>query len=423
MEYSVKITKEINTDVLVIGAGSAGVFAAIAAGKSGASVILAEKGSMPGGTITACGVDFPGIFHAWGKQIIDGPCYEAITRTDALGGAVIPQIVYKPDRHWRMQIKLNIFTYIHVLEEMLDESGVKVFYHTQLCDIRETENGIQALLVTKEGCVIVNAKAAIDATGDANAVTKAGYGVLKSEILQPATLINNISGYSMDGFDRTQLEEAFETALKNGEISKRDLQGRQPYDILNGGRIHCHVHTNAPETSEGKTLLEKDARNCVFSVLSVFKRVKGLENIFVSSFYECGVRESLRIDAETNVTAEEYINGKVYDDAVCYAFYPIDLHEDISIKQIFHEDGVVPTIPYSALVPKGSKYILACGRIIGSDTDANSALRVQAPCMATGQVCGVAASIMAKTGGDVHVDYGKLCENLRKIGAIIPENN
>ena len=421
MEYQIKITKEITTDVLVIGAGTAGVFAAISAGKSGASVILAEKGSMPGGTITACGVDFPGIFHAWGKQIIDGPCYEAITRTDALGGAVIPKIVYKPDRHWRMQIKLNIFTYIHVLEEMLDESGVKVLYHTMLCDIKETENGITALLATKDGCVLVNAKAAIDATGDANAVTKAGYGILKSEILQPATLINNISGYSMDGFDRTQLEEAFETALKNGEISKRDLQGRQPYDFLNSGRIHCHVHTKEPESSEGKTLLDKDARNCVFRVLSVFKRVKGLENIFVSSFYECGVRESLRIDAETNVTAEDYINGKIYDDAVCYAFYPIDLHEDISIKQIFHEDGIVPTVPYSALVPKDSKYILACGRIIGSDTDANSALRVQAPCMATGQVCGVAAAMMAKTDSDVHVNYETLCANLRKIGAIVPE--
>ena len=420
MEYSVKITKEIQTDVLIVGAGTAGVFAAISAGVSGASVLLAEKGWIPGGTLTAGGVNFPGIFHAWGKQIIDGPCYEAIRRTDALGGAVIPEIVYKPDRHWKMQIHLNVFTYVHVLEEMLAESGVNTLYHTILADIKETENGVEAILVTKDGCVLVKAKVAIDATGDANAVTKAGFPVNKSDVLQPATLINNISGYTMDGFDRTELNNIFEKAMESGEISKRDLQGRYPYDILNEGRIHCHVHTGAPETSEGKTLLEKEARSCVFKVLSVFKRVKGLENIYVSSFNECGVRESLRIDAVTNVTAEDYINGRMYDDSVCYAFYPIDLHQDISIKQSFHEDGVVPTIPYSALVPKGSRYILACGRIVGSDTDANSALRVQAPCMATGQVCGVAASMMAKNCTDVWVDHHELCENLEKIGAVVP---
>ena len=112
MEYALTISKEINTDVLVIGAGTSGGFAAISAGMNGASVLLVEKGSMPGGTLTAGGVNFPGIFHAWGKQIIDGPCYEAIKRTDSLGGAVIPEIVYKPDRHWKMQIKLNIFTYV-----------------------------------------------------------------------------------------------------------------------------------------------------------------------------------------------------------------------------------------------------------------------------------------------------------------------
>jgi len=424
MEYSLKITKEISTDVLVIGAGTAGVFAAITAAREGASVMLVEKGSMCGGTITSCGVDYPGIFHAWGKQIIDGPCFESVKRAEILGGAVIPEIVYKPDRHWKMQVRLNVFTYVHVLEEMLSESGVNVLYHTLLADIKETENGVQALLVTKEGCILVNAKAAIDASGDANAVSKAGFGVLKSETLQPATLINDISGYEFSEALAPAVNSVFDKAMESGEISKRDLQGRKPMDILREKRIHCHIHTSLPESSEGKTKLEMEARNCVFKVLSVFKRVKGLENIKVHSFFsECGVRESLRIDAHTNITSEDYVSGKVYEDAVCYAFYPVDLHTDHAIMQTFLEEGVVPTIPYSALVPKGSKYILACGRIIGSDTDANSALRVQAPCMATGQVCGAAAAIMAKDGGDVHVDYGKLCENLRKIGAIVPEKN
>ena len=52
------------------------------------------------------------------------------------------------------------------------------------------------------------------------------------------------------------------------------------------------------------------------------------------------------------------IRDRVYDDAVCYAFYPIDLHQPLGIKQIFLEEGVIPTIPYGALIPRGAKRCL-----------------------------------------------------------------
>lgn len=421
MDYSVKVSCEVNTDVLVIGAGTAGVFAAISAAKSGSSVLLVEKNAMPGGTMCFCGVDYPGIFHAWGKQIIDGPCYESILRAKQLGGAIIPEIVYKPERHWMMQIRLNTFTYVHVLEQMLSENSVEVLYHTMLSSIKETENGVEALFAGKDGNILVKAKAAVDATGDANAVSKLGYPLLKSDILQPATLINNLGGYDLSDIDEKKLDEVFADAFDSGELSKRDLQGQRPIEILKDARIHSHIHTGAPEKSDGKTLLEIQSREAVFRVLSVFRRVKGLEKIQVISFSpESGVRESVRIDALTNVTAEDYVAGRKYDDSVCYAFYPIDLHTDHAIKQVFLSEGVVPCIPYSALIPKNSRFILAAGRCVGSDTDANSALRVQAPCMAMGQAAGVAAAIMAENGSDNRIDVNLLKESLKKLGAIVP---
>ena len=69
--YTVKQTK-LETDVLVIGGGTAGVIAAIQAGRFGARTMVIENGSQLGGTTTTGGVSFPGIFHAWGKQIIGG---------------------------------------------------------------------------------------------------------------------------------------------------------------------------------------------------------------------------------------------------------------------------------------------------------------------------------------------------------------
>ena len=423
MQETISISATADTDVLIFGAGTAGVFAAISAAKLGAKVLLVEKDGMAGGTISVCDVAYPGLFHAWGRRIIDGPCYESLLRAQRLGRADIPEVVFKPARHWMMQIHLNVFTYVHVLEEMLDECGVQVLYHTMLCDIKETKDGVCAVLVEKSRNLAVTARAVIDATGDANVAARLGCPLLKSDILQPATLINHLTGYSLENVAEKEVKAVFDRAFETGELTLRDLQGKAPMELLRDKRIHMHCHTAEPETSAGKTVLEKDARKAVFRVLEVFRRIRGLEKISVSAFStECGVRESVRIDAETVVTAKDYLAGRVYDDAVCYAFYPIDLHTDHAIKQIHLEENVVPTIPYRALIPKGSRRILAAGRCVGSDTDANSALRVQAPCMAMGQAAGAAAALMADRGTDsLSVDYASLREALVSLGAIVPE--
>src|SRR5688500_7311912 len=62
--------RSLRTDVLVVGGGTSGVIAAIQAGRAGRKVILVENGSQLGGVTTTGGVNFPGIFFAWGKQII-----------------------------------------------------------------------------------------------------------------------------------------------------------------------------------------------------------------------------------------------------------------------------------------------------------------------------------------------------------------
>ncbi len=54
--------KQYHADVVVAGGGTAGVFAAISAARTGAKTILIEKNSVLGGTVTVAGVNFPGLF-------------------------------------------------------------------------------------------------------------------------------------------------------------------------------------------------------------------------------------------------------------------------------------------------------------------------------------------------------------------------
>lgn len=421
MMYSLPVERHIDTDVLVVGGGTAGTFAAICAARSGAKTLLMEKGSMLGGTMTACSVSFPGLFFAWGKQIISGPCWEAVQRVDALGGAEIPEQVRLPARHWHLQIRLNEFDLAAVLDEMCAECGVAVHFHTMLVEASEKEDGVLALFAQKDGPLTVKARVLIDATGDANAVSSMGFAVRKSEILQPATLINTLAGYRLEDVSENDVNAVFRQAFADGEVFRRDFQGSTPMSILKMHKFHMHVHTAAPETSDGKSQLETEARAVCMRLLKVFRRVKGLEKLYVASFAsECGVRESVRIVGKAEISAQDYIRGRVYPDAICYAFYPIDRHTDSGIHQVFHEEDVVATIPYSALVPADSRYVLAAGRCISADTDANSGLRVEAPCMASGQAAGVAAALMAETGSTSEIDVGTLKQRLRALGAIVP---
>ena len=155
------------------------------------------------------------------------------------------------------------------------------------------------------------------------------------------------------------------------------------------------------------------------------KTIKGLENIEIDFMAEeTGIRETNRVVGEHIITEDEYLNGYFYDDSVCYACYPVDQHVMSGLNQKFHEEGVVSKIPYRALVPKGSRKVFCVGRCISSDTMANSAVRVEATCMATGQVAGCAAAIACKDFVEVmNVDYKKLKSKLINIGAIVPEKN
>lgn len=400
-----------NYDLLVAGGGTAGVFAAISAARTGAKTILIEKNGFLGGTITSAKVNFPGLFFAWGKQIISGPCFEAILKTLDFANKKLPKISFNPEHHWDEQINIDIFTYVHIIEEMCISSGVELLYHTMVADVKENDEGVHILLTKKEGQEEVFAKSLVDATGDASCITLAGYPVEHSFELQPATLINDISGYDFNLIDKNDFDKKLQSAYENGILTKADTQGNALFEQLKHKRISMHLSVKNPETSKGKTEIEIEARNQLFRIISFLKTIKGLENVYVSAFgNECGIRESVRIIGEEKVTAEDYISGKKYENAICYSFYPIDLHVPEGIKQVFLKENVVPTIPMGALIPKNSKHLFVAGRCISSDRQANSALRVQATAMASGQAAGVMAVC----------NKSEVFDKLRELGAIVP---
>ena len=91
--------QNISTDIMVVGGGTAGTIAAIQAGRTGAKTVLIESGSQLGGCTTTGGVSFPGIFHAWGEQIISGIGWELVLDAVELNGDQLPDFSKIPKSH------------------------------------------------------------------------------------------------------------------------------------------------------------------------------------------------------------------------------------------------------------------------------------------------------------------------------------
>ena len=96
MPFAADLPLSAEYDVIVAGGGAAGVVAAIQAARAGARTALVEKNGILGGTTVVAAVNFPGLFHAWGRQVIAGIGWEILEETVRRGGAVLPDFSVDP---------------------------------------------------------------------------------------------------------------------------------------------------------------------------------------------------------------------------------------------------------------------------------------------------------------------------------------
>lgn len=371
-----------DVDVLVVGGGTAGSIAAIQAGRAGAKVLLVERGAQLGGAMTTGGVAFPGLFDAWGKQIIAGIGWELVKESVELDQGTLPDFAKVPQRHWQNQVFTNQFLYAILAEEKCEQAGVQIAYYEFPQTITKTDGGWQVDCVGFGTKRRVNCKQIIDCTGGAEVVGMLGLPRLREEERQPGSYLYM--------------------------LGKAHEPGRN--------QIHrLYVHGADSTNSRTVTHASLTGRKALLAEV----RKKGDRLMHMQP--ETGFRESYRIQGETLITVNDYRSGKKFDDAICYAFYPVDLHTKNGVKPEPLKPGIVPTIPLRALIPKDSRNLIVAGRCVSSDRLANSGLRVQASCMGMGQAAGAAATLAAKKGTTpLEVPLKDIHDLLRAHAAIIP---
>lgn len=417
--------------VCIIGAGVAGCCAAIQAARSGEECLLIEKSALPGGTLTMGGVACPGLFHAWGgKQVIAGIGWELVKECVELAGTTMPDFsAFDMNCFWHYQVPVNPVIFSCLCDQKFKEAGVKVHYHTMLAGLKRENKLWKITLCGKDGLYEVTADTVIDCSGDANAVKMAGFAVEAPGECQPGTSSVRCTGYDASTLDWDALRAAFYEAMEKGEIIPEDVGWSKGFSWLflqRYGENANHIHFPADKwsTPEGRSGMEISGREALLRVYKFLKKQPGFEKLDMRYVgMECGVRESRTISGKVTITEEDFLAGKHYDDAVCYGFYPVDLHDDkeFIIKRLLSE-GIVPQVPMGALIPQGSEALLAAGRIIASDRMANSAVRIQATCMATGQAAGAISALCKRHNVSIdELDISLLRQELVKHGAIVPE--
>ena len=439
------------TNVLVVGSGPAGLAAAIAAARSGASVRLVERFGYLGGNLTA-GLVGPCMtsFSLDGEtQLVRGVFDEFVRRMEARGGAVHPSET-KGGTPYSGFIRFGHEAVTpfdpeaakRVAQEMVLEEDIDLWLHTWAADTVVEDGTLRGVVVlNKSGMTYLPADSVIDATGDGDIAASAGaefaMGRDSDGLMQPMTLffrIGNVDDEAVEQYKREHPEELFpfesvvEEATRSGRYTL-PRRGVQLFKTLEPGvwRINTTRVLGLDGTDAADlTRAEITARRQVDLLMDFFRNeLPGLaECRLIDTAATVGVRESRRITGEYELTLDDLVTGQHFEDVIAVAGYPVDIHSPSSNQGPF-DDGIPPTaneyqIPYRSLVPAEVDGLLVTGRCISATHEALAAVRVMPPSFAMGEAAGIAAAQAAATGGPVRsVDLPQVQAELLRRGAYL----
>ena len=413
------------TDVLVVGGGTAGVVAALQAARAGAKTTVVEATGQLGGTITNGGVCAPALFWSADHQVIAGIGWELVCRCKELDGTPWPPLRRSRAPRPSYHAAVNPYVYAAVAEELCLEAGVTLHYHEFIDGIRDAGGPWLARTRGRGVERKIRAREVIDCTGDAIVIRQLGLAVERGDVVQPGTLEFRFRNMQVADLTEAQVDAAYRQALADGRLHQGDFcyADRSFMTFLRGTGFNLlHVFSADSSTAPLQTDANIRGRAAVLRLLRFVQTLPGCRSATIEMMRpDTAVRETVRIVGETRVTVDDYLAGRVFDDAVGYSIYFVDEHTRDGTSQRFLERGVVPTLPFGALIPRGSERVLTAGRAISADRLAHSALRIQCSCMVMGQAAGAAAALgVQRAMPSRNVPLEDLRDLLRQHDAIIP---
>jgi hypothetical protein len=407
---------DVETDILVVGGGAAGLAAAITAARQGLSVVLLERyGFCGGGAVAGLSGTICGLYLAHEnpnsrpEPLVAGFAGEFISRLEAKSG-VTPPVRYG-----------NTFTRVHdplvwreVADSFADHPNIRLVYHALVTDVltdgAESVEGVVAY--TKQGKLRVSAKVTIDASGDADVAAMAGFETFVGDngLVQNPTMIFRIAGVDVGRFHASYGPDSILGTETSELIRHLDEIGdyRLPrskifmFPTPRPGELLCNCtrvlgrdgRDLNPLDFADLTEAELQGRLQVREYARFFRdHLTGCERSFVNDTgVQVGIRQTRQIGGVAVLRNDDVVSGRKSGTGIAQSAWPIEMHRGAKprLSWLFED---YYEIPYACFVPKVGESLLMAGRCLSAEADAMASARVTAQCFSYGHAIGHAAAI------------------------------
>jgi hypothetical protein len=394
-------------DVLVAGGGTAGHIAALQAARAGVSVSVIEAGSMLGGAMTAGGVWMPNHFFRPQGPVVLGIPWELYRKSKEAEGLPVPDYRRRrPVDSPGYYSYINVPLYAAIAEGEAVAAGVILHYHEFVRDVRAVGDRWEVTSMGRGIERLTTAREIVDCTGDADVVRILGLPTLHDDARQPGAYQYKIEGIEHEQVWQGEVQRLYEEAMADGTLQKGDFAypNIEPfrYYLQHGGHNATHVYDADTSDAEGQTRANLEGRARMLRMFRfVTSTIPGCERATLAYMAPHALaRVTHRAEGEYIVTRDDFMQATAFYDKVCNAFNYVDLHsQQDGCEVIFHDSpNLLPTVPFRALIPRGSRRLTVAGRIVSAERVAFAGIRAQCACMAMGQAMGAAAALAVTRG-------------------------
>jgi 2-polyprenyl-6-methoxyphenol hydroxylase-like FAD-dependent oxidoreductase len=438
-------------DVVVVGGGPAGIMAALASARGGASTILIERFGGLGG-MGATGMNLM-IFaleeprgitkEIWidrmlasGYAVHHKDLCEEIARGRIFGNSI------GHAKYWDFFLSYLIYDaerFRYEADLMMEEAGVRVYYQNVFAGTIAAGGRIQAIVVENvSGRQAVRTSMVVDATGAGDVVARVGAPFIPAADTTGAPVPAGMM-YKMSGVDIDRLIDYLATDPGLATlVAKAQSEGALPYyrrkQTLEKMGHYDAVYTGKPRPEIGLTRYSKlgellcwggpvqhewkldpstraedlsrafvSIRKQIIAEVEFFTEyVPGFEKAYLAAVSPyVGAREKRHPIGEYMLTANDVESGRRFDDMVVYKG-----PDPGALRMGLHRNF---DIPYRALLPKETENLLVAGDCISADHGAFLNIRSLYNAGHTGEVAGTAAALAVKGNTDLRtVEYSNL---------------